>query len=68
MKKLTNDSEPRFIEDQNDPINSLPAFVTRTTLRSILLTNGAETLMDLEIHSTASTPSEPPVSDTPVPA
>ncbi|MFW0757177.1 hypothetical protein ACN1C3_20965 [Pseudomonas sp. H11T01] len=66
MKKLTNESEPRFIEEQNGPINPLPAFVTRTTLRSILLRNGAETLIDLGIHSAASTPSELPVSDTPV--
>jgi hypothetical protein len=66
MKKLTNESEPRFIEEQNDPINQLPAFVTRTTLRSILLRNGAEALMDLGIYSATPTLSELPVSDAPV--
>lgn len=54
MKQSIPPIEPRFIDDQNELIDSLPTFVTRTTLRSILHANGAKTLLELKARSTAS--------------
>lgn len=45
--KPTSPVEPHFIDEQNDVSVSLPAFVTRTTLQSILQANGVKTLTEL---------------------
>jgi hypothetical protein len=59
MKNPKTVTEPRFVDEQNDLIDPLPVFVTRTTLRSILHTNGAKTLLDLDAHSAASKTNKP---------
>lgn len=45
--KHTSPAEPQFIDEQNDVVVPLPAFVTRTTLQSILRANGVKTLTEL---------------------
>jgi hypothetical protein len=45
--KPTSPVEPHFIDEQDDVSVSLPAFVTRTTLQSILQANGVNTLTEL---------------------
>lgn len=45
--KPTSPVEPHFIDEQDDVTLSLPAFVTRTTLQSILQANGVKTLTEL---------------------
>lgn len=45
--KPTSPVEPHFIDEQDDVSVSLPAFVTRTTLQSILQANGVKTLAEL---------------------
>ena len=45
--KPTSPAEPQFIDEQNDASVSLPAFVTSTTLQSILRANGVNTLTEL---------------------
>lgn len=45
--KHTSPAEPQFIDEQNDVGVPLPAFVTRTTLQSILRENGVKTLTEL---------------------
>ncbi|MBD8191494.1 hypothetical protein IFR35_03295 [Pseudomonas fluorescens] len=54
MKQSINTTEPPFVDEQNEGIDSLPTFVTRTTLRSILHANGVKALLELEARSTAS--------------
>lgn len=66
MNQPITPTEPLFIDEQNDIINPLSIFVTRTTLRTILHTNGAKTLLELEARSTASTLSASVPSDTPM--
>lgn len=66
MKQPITPTEPRFIDEQNDVIDSLPIFVTRTTLQSILHANGAKTLLELAARSTASARSEPVSSEAPM--
>ncbi|KPG76997.1 hypothetical protein [Pseudomonas libanensis] len=58
MKQPITPAEPRFIDEQNEVIDSLPTFATRTTLRSILQANGVKTLLELEARSAPSTESE----------
>lgn len=54
MKHPITPTEPRSIDEQNDVTDSLPTFVTRTTLRSILHANGVKNLLELEARSNAS--------------
>lgn len=54
MRQPITPAEPRFIDEQNEIIDSLPKFSTRTTLRSILLARGVNTLLELEVRSVAS--------------
>lgn len=65
MKHPITPAEPRFIDEQNDVIDSLPSFATRTTLRSILQANGVKTLLELEARSVASSHGKLVVSETP---
>jgi hypothetical protein len=45
--KQTSPAEPQFMDEQHDVGVPLPAFVTRTTLQSILRANGVNTLTEL---------------------
>jgi hypothetical protein len=45
--KPTSPTVPQFIDEQDDVSVSLPAFVTRTTLQSILQANGVDALTEL---------------------
>lgn len=65
MKQPIAPTEPRFIEEQNDVTDSLPTYVTRTTLRSILHANGVKNLLELEARSNASTGGDLVPSETP---
>lgn len=47
MEKPTPTAEPRFLDDQRGLTDSLPIFVTRTTLRAILNKHEAKTSSDL---------------------
>lgn len=48
MKQLSNQSQPIFIEDQNDLSLPPPIFITKTTLRRILQKLEVKTLMELK--------------------
>lgn len=45
--KHVSPAEPQFTDEQNHVSTSLPAFVTRTTLQSILRASGVKTLTEL---------------------
>lgn len=66
MKQPITPTESLFIDEQNDVIDPLPIFVTRTTLRSILQAHRAKTLLELDTRSTASIRNEPMPSETPI--
>lgn len=57
--KPNSPAEPQFIDEQNDVNVSLPAFVTRTTLQSILRANGVKTLTELGTHRLTPAAAEP---------
>lgn len=57
--KPTSPVEPHFIDEQNDVSLSLPAFVTRTTLQSILQANGVNTLTELGTRKPNPTAAKP---------
>lgn len=65
MKQPITPTEPRFIDEQIDVTDSLPAFVTCTTLRSILHANGVKNLLELEARAIASTEGGQMPSETP---
>jgi hypothetical protein len=65
MKQPITPAEPRFIDEQNDVIDSLPTFATRTSLRSILQANEVKTLLALEARSVASSHGKLVASETP---
>lgn len=66
MKKPMTPTEPLFFDKQAEVCDLATAFVTRTTLRSILHRLGANSLEDLDIRSCASPPGQPAASDTTV--
>lgn len=66
MKKTMTPTELLFVDKQAEVSDLATAFVTRTTLRSILHKLGANVLEDLEIRSCASPPSQPAAPDTTV--
>lgn len=47
MERATSTVEPRFVDEQNDLVDPMPIFVTRTTLRAILNKHEAKTSSDL---------------------
>jgi hypothetical protein len=53
MKQPLSPTKPQFIEEQNGVTDSLPTFVTRTTLQAILQAYGVKTLPELETCSVA---------------
>jgi hypothetical protein len=55
--------EPQFLDGESDVIVSLPAFVTRTSLQSILHANGVKTLEELETRITTRKMGEPVASE-----
>lgn len=63
MKKPITPTEPLFVDKQAQVCDLATAFVTRTTLRSILHRLGANSLEDLEIRSYALPPGQPATSD-----
>lgn len=66
MKRPLTPNEPLFVDKQAEVCDLATAFVTRTTLRSILHRLGANGLEYLEIRSCASPPGQPAASDTTV--
>lgn len=57
--KPTSPVEPHFIDEQDDVSLSLPSFVTRTTLQSILQANGVKTLTELGTREPTPAAAEP---------
>jgi len=57
--KPTSPAEPQFTDEQNHVSASLPAFVTRTTLQSILQANGVDTLTELGTRRPTQAATEP---------
>lgn len=57
--KPTSPAEPQFTDEQNHVSASLPAFVTRTTLQSILQANGVDTLTELGTRRPTPATAEP---------
>jgi hypothetical protein len=57
--KPTSPAEPQFTDEQNYASASLPAFVTRTTLQSILQANGVGTLTELGTRRPTPATAEP---------
>ena len=53
MKQPLTPTTPQFIEEQYCVTDSLPTFVTRTTLQAILQANGVKTLQEFETCSVA---------------
>lgn len=62
--KPTSPAEPQFTDGPNDASASLPAFVTRTTLQSILRANGVKTLTELGTHRITPAAAEPMTFET----
>lgn len=62
--KPTSPVEPHFIDEQDDVTISLPAFVTRTTLQSILQANGVKTLTELGTRRPTPATDEPTFFET----
>jgi hypothetical protein len=57
--KPSSPAEPQFNDEQNDVSVPLPAFVTLTTLQSILRANGVKTLTELGTHRPDPAAAEP---------
>ena len=56
--------KPHFFDAQNNVSVSLPAFVTRTTLQSIMRATGVNTLTELGTRRTTLTAAEPMALET----
>jgi hypothetical protein len=57
--KSTSPARPQLTDEQNHVNASLPAFVTRATLQSILRANGVKTLTELGTRRPAPAAAEP---------
>jgi hypothetical protein len=59
MKITKPELAPHFNIDDNGPLEPMPIYVTKTTLRTILKTNGVEQLHSLAKSSSISEDQEP---------